>query len=148
MDLSIDLVSSYLQISRSQSFSQLELGFFSIGQLPSQICAPCNNFISITGCQDTCPANSYPYTFSNGGKTCKTCFQPLGQTLRNNECSCPNNQVYYQGNCYQAQSLPVKCSADQVLIGNTCFLKTPTITCPTNSHASPDGSKCICDYGY
>lgn len=123
LDLSIDLTSSYLQISRSPSFSSLELGFFSLGQAPSQVCGTCNNFISITGCQDTCPANTYPYTFPNGGKTCRTCFQPLGQIVQNNQCICANNQVYYQGNCYTTQNLPLKCSSNQLLIGNTCYTK-------------------------
>lgn len=35
LDLSLDLSSNYLQISRSQSISSLELAFFSIGQSPS-----------------------------------------------------------------------------------------------------------------
>ena len=35
LDLSLDLTSNYLFISRSPSFSSLELAFFSIGQLPS-----------------------------------------------------------------------------------------------------------------
>ena len=102
----------------------------------------------MTGCQDSCADKSYAYTFPTGGKTCRSCFELLGQALNEKECTCPEPKIYYQGNCYLAENLPVKCSSNQILIGGLCYSKDTNITCVANSHSSPDGSICLCDDGY
>ena len=125
---------------------------FAVGKTPIQVCYPCNNFITAALCLDQCQQNSYPYSFADGGKTCRKCMRSQGQSLwqSGNSCSCPNNEVYHQGNCYPPQNQPPKCKSDQLLLGNKCINKdiTKVLQCPANAHPNADLSSCICDTGY
>jgi hypothetical protein len=68
-----DLISNLITFNNSVSVSKVGVGVFAIGLSPALVCSPCNNYISISGCLDTCPAASYPEIFSSGGKTCRVC---------------------------------------------------------------------------
>ena len=72
--------------------NDLEVTYLAVGEPSQKVCQPCDAFISITGCLEECPNNSYPLQLQSGAHTCRKCIPELGQTLSNDgsTCTCPN----------------------------------------------------------
>jgi hypothetical protein len=149
----LNVSSNVLQINGSQYVAKLDMLLFALGKPPSGVCAPCDAFISVGACAATCPSGAYSYSFSSGGKTCRSCLSSLGQTLASSgsTCTCSNNKTYFNGNCYEQSSLPPTCSKSQLLVSSKCLDKAAApsnLTCPAHAHANTNSSSCICDGGY
>ena len=147
---SFDVSNNLFTIMGSQEVTSLSMLIFSIGKLPSEVCAPCVNFISVGGCLDQCPANSYPSLLSNNGKVCRPCLRQLSQSLQGDTCSCPSGQTYFEGNCYSSSQLPPNCTSNQLLINKKCVNKNilVSLNCPANSSPNADHTGCRCNSGY
>lgn len=145
--LSFDSSSNLLTVAASASVPSFTVGVFAVGQPTASVCAPCGNFVTVSGCLDACSPGSFAYTFASGGKTCRQCSSQLGQTASAGGCVCPTGSQYYQGNCYPLGSQPTICPAGQLLFGTLC-LGPSSLNC--SAHASPtnDGLSCVCDKGY
>ena len=147
-----DPTNNLLSLKHNQQFTQVEMLFMALGQPGTEICAPCDNFISISGCLDQCPPLTFSSQLATGGKTCRSCLDQLGQTKDPNGqgCLCSENKVYFQGNCYEATQIPLKCSKGQVFINGGCFFRNTSqiIKCPEHAHSNANKTACQCDDGY
>jgi hypothetical protein len=143
----LDLVSNLFTIDHMIGVSSAKMNYFAIGVQPTNVCSPCNNYISISGCLDVCPNSSYPQNLTNGGKTCRFCNSNLGQTLNtlSTNCTCTNGQSYYKGNCYNLADLPTNCGNSQLLINNQCISTISNSLCPQSfSYYDTTSSSCLC----
>jgi len=111
INATLDMTTNLIKVSNSPTVNRLNLNYFAFGELPSNVCSPCDSFISVTGCLTVCPNNSYSDILKKGGKTCRICSPLLGQSLTttSNSCVCNNSQIYIRGNCYDPSLAPVSC---------------------------------------
>jgi hypothetical protein len=65
----------YLQLKTSRSIDELTLSYIAVGAPPASICSACanQNFAYADQCMAACPAGSFPFTYRDGGKGCRTC---------------------------------------------------------------------------
>ncbi len=77
-----------LTIGSSIPIDSFSLVYVTVGPLPSSLCSKCGteNLISGNFCASQCPANSYQYTYKDGGIACRTCSADLGLILVNGKC--------------------------------------------------------------
>jgi len=77
-----------LTISATGTVDDFSLVYVSVGVLPKSICANCGaGLIPFqSDCVSSCPANSYSFTYKDGGIACRVCSSKLGFTLVNGRC--------------------------------------------------------------
>jgi hypothetical protein len=77
-----------LTISASALVDDFSLVYIAFGVLPGKLCSNCGNSVIANdgNCTTTCPPGTYPFTFKDGGVSCRTCSKKLGLTLVNGKC--------------------------------------------------------------
>jgi hypothetical protein len=77
-----------LSVSSSVPIDSFSHVYVALGAYPSQICASCGaeNIINGDVCVSRCPANTYAYTYKDGGVACRTCPSELGLILVGGKC--------------------------------------------------------------
>jgi hypothetical protein len=89
LDFSSSVDSNFvLTISASALVDDFSLVYIAFGVLPGKLCSNCGNSVIANdgNCTTTCPPGTYPFTFKDGGVSCRTCSKKLGLTLVNGKC--------------------------------------------------------------
>mgnify|MGYP000327251598 CR=1 FL=1 len=146
LDTSIDTASNIVSTNGSLGVKNAVTMIFSLGLPPSEVCSPCNNYISLNSCDYKCAADTYAYTFGSGGNTCKGCPSELGQSLKidSSGCDCQNGMIFFEGNCFETSKLPPNCTENQLLVNDKCVNKDQILKCPANSIPNENKDGCIC----
>jgi len=77
-----------LTVSASSQLEEFSLVYVAVGVLPGKVCAACGNRQVVSGgsCVASCDADTYAFTFRDGGVGCRTCSSKLGLILSNGRC--------------------------------------------------------------
>lgn len=77
-----------ITIASSIPIDSFSLVYVALGQLPSKQCSNCGaaNIVNSSFCVAECPANTYAFTYKDGGVACRSCSNKLGQILVNGKC--------------------------------------------------------------
>jgi hypothetical protein len=77
-----------ITIGSSIPIDSFSLVYVALGQLPSKQCQNCGaaNIINSGFCYSECPANTYSFTYNDGGVGCRSCSNKLGLILVNGKC--------------------------------------------------------------
>lgn len=77
-----------ITIASSIPINSFSLVYVALGQLPSKQCSNCGaaNIVNSSFCVAECPANTYAFTYKDGGVACRSCSNKLGQILVNGKC--------------------------------------------------------------
>jgi len=77
-----------ITISSSIPIDSFSLVYVALGQLPSKQCLNCGaaSILNNGFCFSECPANTYAFTYKDGGVACRSCSSKLGLILVNDKC--------------------------------------------------------------
>lgn len=115
----------YLRLDALFNIEFLTVSYVTIGVPPSQACSGCSSsLLSADGCVDQCPAESYPHTYPDNGKACRSCpfLYNLVVNANRTGCTCRQGFVEKNGLCVFAQS-----SGSSGSFGSTGASSTTTV---------------------
>lgn len=121
--------STVLSASSSVVFDQIGISYLTIGAPTESVCSPCNNYVYSGTCIDSCPANTYAYTFPLGGKACLICDAIVGQIMNSLSTGC---------NCLPGYTL---------ISANQCINSSQTKSTCNGTNVIQNGTSCICSPG-
>jgi hypothetical protein len=101
-----------ITISSSIPIDSFSLVYVALGQLPSKQCLNCGaaSILNNGFCFSECPANTYAFTYKDGGIACRSCSNKLGLILVNGKCvpgSSTTTTTVTTQTIATAQTLPV-----------------------------------------
>lgn len=168
-----------MAVATIATYSSFGFDYLTIGIQPKEVCVNCGNtYFSNGSCIATCPENTYPKTYPDGGKACPSCPAQVGLQINDlgNGCNClPGYEVLTSNQCVAASSVPTTCTGVNVVqngtacvcapgtynISGTCQscpsgtffdgtkCKTTAVTCSElNTKLDATGTKCVCVDGY
>jgi len=177
MDVTNSTILSLSLPQTAAKYDSIGFSYLSVGVQTSTVCSGCgNNFISDSGCVDSCPASTFPYSYPSGGKACLQCSGLVGLKINDlgTGCSClPGYTLLTTYQCIPMTTVPSNCSGQNVIQNGTACICSPgtynisgkcqsclsgfsfngtqcaqTPQCPANSALAANNTQCVCNSGF